>query len=147
MTTETESPTATVQVRSHPELGGVLVGPEGMTLYAFDQDTQGSGESTCSGGCLENWPALTVDGEPSAGRDVTAALSTFERDDGTTQVAANGWPLYYFTPDEEPGDATGQGASDAWWVLRPDGSPVRSTGTDTGSGGSEDTATPTDSRY
>jgi predicted lipoprotein with Yx(FWY)xxD motif len=146
MTTETPtaSPTAaTVQVRANPDLGDVLVGPEGMTLYMFDRDTQGAGSSTCADSCADTWPPLTVDGEPSAGGDVTVDLSTFEREDGSTQAVANGWPLYYFTPDEEPGDASGQGVNDVWWVLRPDGTPVRSTGTATA--GADDTPTPTES--
>ena len=115
----------TVQVRSHPDHGDILVGPDELTLYMFDSDEKGSGESACSGGCLDNWPPLTVDGEPEAGDGVTAALTTFDRGDGSTQVAANGWPLYYFTPDEEPGDANGQGAGDVWWVLDPAGAPVK----------------------
>lgn len=134
----------TVRVRSHPGLGDVLVGSEGMTLYMFDQDTQGEGASTCSGGCTDNWPPLTVDDDPVAGSGVGADLSTFEREDGSTQVAANGWPLYYFTPDEAPGDVNGQGVNDAWWVLRSDGNPVRSSGS-TESGTSAPTET--DSRY
>ncbi|MFC6731773.1 hypothetical protein [Haladaptatus sp. GCM10025893] len=57
--------------------------------------------------------------------------------EGSTQVAAAGWPLYYFAPDENPGDANGQGVNDVWWVLRPDGTPVRQTnGTTTTDGGS-----------
>jgi predicted lipoprotein with Yx(FWY)xxD motif len=28
---------------------GVLVGPNGMTLYTFDRDTAGSGKSVCNG--------------------------------------------------------------------------------------------------
>lgn len=29
--------------------------------------------------------------------------------------------------DDGPGDASGQGVGDAWWVLGPDGTPIRST--------------------
>lgn len=123
----TEMDAATVSVSSHPDLGEILVGPDGMTLYNFDQDTQGEPESACYDDCEESWPPLTVeeDEEPTAGEGVTAELTTFEREDGTMQVAADGWPLYNFTPDEEPGDAEGQGANDVWWVLRPDGSLVK----------------------
>lgn len=151
--TETDTPTAnptatqsaaTVQVRQHADLGGVLVGPEGMTLYRFDTDMKGMGTSACSGGCADNWPPLTVDGEPSQSDAVTAQLSTFEREDGSRQVAANGWPLYYFTPDGEPGDAMGQGVTDVWWVLRPDGSPVRSNGSPTATETPTGTATGTE---
>ena len=116
---------ATVQVREHPTFGDILVGPEGMTLYNFDADTQGEPESACYDDCADAWPPLTVDGMPTAGQGVTAELTTFERDDGTTQVAAAGWPLYYFAADEEPGDVEGQGVNDVWWLLEPDGTLVR----------------------
>jgi predicted lipoprotein with Yx(FWY)xxD motif len=116
---------ATVQVRSHDELDDILVGPDELTLYMFDQDEQGAGESACAGDCVDNWPPLTVEDDPVAGDGVAAELTTFERDDGSMQVAANGWPLYYFTPDEEPGDEEGQGVGDIWWVLDPDGVPVK----------------------
>jgi predicted lipoprotein with Yx(FWY)xxD motif len=96
-----------------------------VTLYMFDQDTRGAGGSACSGGCAENWPPVTTSGEAAAGPDVTATLSTFERADGDRQVAANGWPLYYYGPDAEPGDAEGQGVGGVWWVLGPDGTPRR----------------------
>lgn len=127
----TDSGRATVTVRDHPDLGEILVGPDGLTLYMFDKDTKGEPSSTCYDGCADNWPPLTVDGEPTAGDDVSAALTTFEREDGSVQVAAAGWPLYYFTPDETPGDVKGQGVGDVWWVLRPDGTPVRPEATTT----------------
>ena len=149
--TEGETGTATddgmaapvVQVRSHPELGDILVGPGGMTLYMFDSDTRGAAETTCSGDCAAAWPPLTIDGGPTSGEEVTAELTTFQREDGSTQVAAAGWPLYYFASDQQPGDVAGQGVNGVWWVLRPDGTPVRAgTGTATATGGTP-TPTPT----
>lgn len=118
----------TVQVRSHSEHGDILVGSDEMTLYMFDQDTQGEGMSSCYDGCADSWPPLTVDDDPVAGDGVTVDLGTFERETGERQVMAGGWPLYYFAPDEEPGDATGQGANDVWWVLTPDGTPIKPDG-------------------
>ncbi|QIO23557.1 plastocyanin [Haloarcula sp. JP-L23] len=118
-----------VQVREHPEHGDILVDSEGMTLYMFDKDSQGAGESACTGDCAGAWPPLTVDGKPTAGDNVTAELGTLDRETGETQVTANGWPLYYFVKDEQPGDANGQGVQgfgDAWWILQPDGTPIRS---------------------
>lgn len=145
MSTEegTETPgggesTATVQVGSNSDIGEILVGPDGMTLYVFNEDTQGDGQSACTGDCTANWPPLTIEeGEPEAGENVTAELSTFEREDGSMQVTANGWPLYYFAEDEEPGDVNGQGVNEVWWVLGPDGSPIVSSGETT------ETETPT----
>jgi predicted lipoprotein with Yx(FWY)xxD motif len=129
---------ATVTVRSHDEYGDVLAGPDGLTLYMFDQDEQGAGESVCSGDCANAWPPLTVDGEPVAGDGIEAGLTTFEREGGSTQVAANGWPLYYFANDEAPGDANGQAVNDVWWVLAPDGTPVRDSGGDNDGGSNGD---------
>ncbi|WP_439027466.1 COG4315 family predicted lipoprotein [Haloarchaeobius sp. DT45] len=105
----------------------VLVDGDGMTLYMFDQDTKGSGESACTGRCADAWPPLTVEGEASVmvASTVTASVATIERADGTTQVTAEGWPLYRFAGDKKPGDANGQGLNDAWWVLCRCGRPIR----------------------
>ena len=138
-TTAGDAAGPSVRVAAHPDLGEILVGPDGMTLYMFDSDTRGAGASTCEGGCAEAWPPLVTTEDPTAGAGVTATLSTFEREPGERQVAAAGWPLYYFARDEAPGDATGQGAGGVWWVLGPDGTPIRSDETAT----PEETPTPT----
>lgn len=130
-TEQTTATGPTVAVRSHAELGDILVGPDGLTLYMFDQDTEGEPRSSCSGGCADAWPPLTVEGTPDASEDVTASLETFERDDGSTQIMAGGWPLYYYASDSSPGDTEGQGINDIWWVLDPTGEPIRSTGSET----------------
>ncbi|WP_158058551.1 COG4315 family predicted lipoprotein [Halorussus halophilus] len=125
--TTTMAGDATVRTRSHAELGTILVDSAGMTLYMFESDTQGAGESVCTDSCAEAWPPLTVESADavSAEEDVSAELGTIERADGSTQVTANGWPLYYFASDEEPGDAKGQGVNDIWWVLDAEGSVVK----------------------
>ena len=125
-----------VRVSSHTELGEILVGPDGLTLYMFDQDTNGAGASSCYDSCAQTWPPLTVTGAPSASDEVTAGLNAFAREGGGRQVTADGWPLYYYAPDESPGDAKGQGVGGVWWVLAPDGTPVgRETTSGGGSGG------------
>lgn len=116
---------ATVALGS-TDLGEVLVGPDGRTLYMFDPDAQG--DSTCYDECATAWPPLTLDdgAEPAAGDGVDAALlGTTERTDGTTQVTYDGWPLYYWAQDAAPGDATGQAVNDVWWVLDASGEPIR----------------------
>lgn len=42
---------------------------------------------------------------------------TVTRNDGTTEATYNGWPLYYWAQDSAPGQTTGQGVQDVWWVV------------------------------
>ncbi len=103
------------------DAGSSLVGPEGMTLYVFTQDTDGT--STCTDDCAAIWPPFEVDAgaELSAGDGVSGELSTIERDDGATQVTYDGMPLYFYAADAEPGDASGDGVGDVWFIAAPDG--------------------------
>jgi len=81
-----------------------------MTVYTFDKDVAGSGTSNCTGGCLANWPALTVAAgdTPTGAAGVTGTLGTIVRtDNGATQVTYNGLPLYFFINDKAPGDTAG----------------------------------------
>ena len=117
--TPTSNSTAEVKL-ADTGLGPILVGSDGHTLYLFEQDTSGD-TSTCSGDCAAAWPPLTTKGKPKAGSGVDAAkLSTLKRDDGTTQVAYNGHPLYYYAEDEAPGDTNGNDSDEfgaEWYAL------------------------------
>lgn len=113
---------ADVQVGS-TELGGVLVDADGMTLYLFTNDSDG--QSACYDDCAAAWPPLTVDAEPVAGEGVDGGpLGTTERDDGSTQVTYAGSPLYTWASDSEPGDVSGQGVNDVWFVVAPGGEAI-----------------------
>lgn len=120
----------TVQVGGNDELGDFLVGPDQMTLYIFEMDE--AGVSNCTGDCASAWPPLTVaEGEePTAGDGVEGTLDTIERDDGSLQVTLDGQPLYYWASDEEPGDATGQGVQDVWFVVEVSAASDDDNGTD-----------------
>jgi predicted lipoprotein with Yx(FWY)xxD motif len=105
------------------DLGEVLVDGDGMTLYLFTQDPPG--ESVCEGDCADAWPPLIVDDDPRIGDGVDAALvRTITRADGTMQVTYDDAPLYNWAADQQPGDVTGQGVNDVWFVVLPDGSAV-----------------------
>jgi predicted lipoprotein with Yx(FWY)xxD motif len=95
--------------------GGVLVGPNGMTLYTFDKDSAGSGKSVCNGQCATNWPPLMAADADAASGDYTLVT----RDDGKKQWALKGKPLYYWVKDGKPGDMTGEGVMGAWHVAKP----------------------------
>ncbi|MGH3688802.1 MAG: COG4315 family predicted lipoprotein [Microbacterium sp.] len=103
------------------DLGAIVVDADGKTLYMFDNDTQGSGKSSCTGECLTNWPPLTVASDAPAVKGVTGEVGTIKTADGSTQVTLNGWPLYYFAGDAAAGDVNGQGVGGIWWVLSPAG--------------------------
>lgn len=112
---------AMVEVASS-ELGEILVS-EGMTLYLFTPDNAGA--PTCYEQCAQTWPPLVASDDVTAGEGVDEALlGTVPRDDGGEQVTVNGWPLYFFANDAEPGDTNGQGIGDNWWVVAPDGEPI-----------------------
>ncbi len=112
---------ATMLMVADSDLGEIVVDGEGMTVYMFDNDTQGAGESVCEGQCATNWPAVTTDGEAPEVEGVTGEVGTIEGVDGATQVTLNGWPLYYFAGDSAAGDVAGQGVGGVWWVLSPAG--------------------------
>jgi predicted lipoprotein with Yx(FWY)xxD motif len=103
----------------------VLADGPGFTLYAFMPDHQG--RSQCSGVCAQAWPPLILPAgipRPAARDGAEAALlGTVRRPGGARQVTYDGWPLYLWEGDHEPGQATGQ-ADDMglWYVLSADGS-------------------------
>ncbi len=99
-------------------LGKVLVDANGLTLYAFTQDSNGT--STCVDTCASTWPPLTVDstGLPM-GLDAKV-FSVVARPDGSQQLKAGKWPLYRFSGDAAPGDTNGQG-SGGFFVVTPTG--------------------------
>jgi predicted lipoprotein with Yx(FWY)xxD motif len=94
--------------------GPALVDPKGMTLYTFDKDA--GGKSMCNGRCAENWPPLMAASGSAASGDWTVVT----RDDGKTQWAYKGKPLYTWTKDTKPGDTTGDGfLNGAWHIAKP----------------------------
>ena len=95
--------------------GGMLVGPNGMTLYTFDRDTAGSGKSVCNGQCATNWPPLmATDADKPMGD-----YMVITRDDGKKQWAMKGKPLYYWAKDTKAGDMTGDGvANNSWHIIK-----------------------------
>ena len=90
-----------------------------MTLYLFVKDTV-PGESACYETCAENWPPLLATDAPVAVPvGIQGELGVIERTDGAQQVTYNDMPLYYWAQDAAPGDTTGQGVGDNWWIVPP----------------------------
>jgi len=115
---------AMVKVGESKELGQFLTDGEGRTLYVFLKDPEN--QSACTGECVQKWPPLLTVGKPVAGPGVKAdLLGTIQRPDGGTQVTYKGRPLYYFAGDAKPGDTNGQGVNDVWFVIDPNGEPIK----------------------
>ena len=93
----------------------LLVGPNGMTLYTFNNDPAGSGKSVCNGPCATNWPPLMATDMDKPSGDYTIVT----RDDGKKQWALKGKPLYYWAKDTKPGDKTGDGFNNVWQLAKP----------------------------
>lgn len=92
---------------------GILVGPNGMSLYTFAKDV--SGKSVCNAACATNWPPLMAP-DAAAGK---GGYTVVTRDDGKKQWAYKGSPLYFWAKDTKAGDKTGDGVGGNWTVARP----------------------------
>jgi len=103
------------------DIGSILADSHGRTLYVFANDIPGSNTSACSGsGCTGVWPPYFTD--PSELSRLSDPLhsgdfSTFVRNDGSNQTTYHGWPLYSYSGDTNPGDITGQGYGNSWYVV------------------------------
>jgi len=91
---------------------GMMTSKDGKTLYTFDKDA--SGKSNCNGGCAAAWPPFTVANPALAGGD----FSIVKRDDGASQWAFQGKPLYFYAGDAKAGDASGDKQGGVWHVIR-----------------------------
>ena len=99
-------------------LGAFLVGVNGMTLYTFTKDTPG--KSACYGPCLKIWQPLVTSKLPIvASVGILGKLGVIDRTDGVKQVTYNGAPLYFWSGDKKPGDATGNNFKGIWFVAKP----------------------------
>jgi predicted lipoprotein with Yx(FWY)xxD motif len=120
--------TVTVTARSLPRVGTVLVTSQGLALYVFAPDHHRA--MTCKGTCLGTWPPLTLPSGSrlAAGAGVNRRLLGSDPDPaGGRVVTYDGWPLYTYTGDVDPGQATGQDLNlngGEWYVIRPSGHPL-----------------------
>ena len=112
------SAAATGDVQLSLSAAGYVVGPNGHSLYVFDNDSAGT--SACNGGCADNWPLLLVTGSGTpvaAGVCCPGELGTITRDDGSRQVTLAGRLLYYYAADTDAGDTYGDGSGGVWHLA------------------------------
>ena len=73
--------------------------------------------STCTvtGDCLVNWPAFV----PSEGDMPIGDFTIITREDGHTQWAHKGMPVYFYAGDTEKYDINGDNLFDVWHLITP----------------------------
>jgi len=106
-----------VKVADKAGVGQYLTDTEGKTLYWFKKDAPGS--SACAGPCVEKWPVFYRETVKAPEGVDAADFATITRADGQMQTTFRGYPLYYWAGDAAPGDTTGQGVKDVWFVVDP----------------------------
>jgi predicted lipoprotein with Yx(FWY)xxD motif len=97
-----------IEVREIADAGGAgLVDSLGMTLYAFEGGARHPEPPCTDGGdCTRHWAPLEAPEIANPAGD----FSAIARDDGITQWAYRGKPLYKFDGDQRAGDVNGIGA-------------------------------------
>ena len=130
-----------VSVRSaSSDIGDILVGEDGLTLYGFTNDIDGV--STCTGTCADAWPPVLVSADWTVGPGLDSGIfSTVRRDDGSEQLVAGKWPLYYYSGDSAPGDLLGQGSGDVWFAVGTDAKLIKDAAPPGGGGEAADAST------
>ncbi len=99
-------------------LGTIIVDCKGMTAYYYLPDLPNSGVSSCTGGCLVHWPAITSKTTTPVVEGVSANVSIIPT---SNQILINGRPIYTFVGDQKVGDTNGQGVGGIWYVVSPAG--------------------------
>jgi predicted lipoprotein with Yx(FWY)xxD motif len=122
--TNSSASATVIRSTTNATLGTILVNPAGATLYRFTADR--NGQSSCTGGCSQVWPAFTVPAgsQPKGASGLVGVFGTSKRADGTTQVTYNGSPLYTYSGDKTVGSTAGQGIAGMWFVVNVSATPV-----------------------
>lgn len=120
-------PFYTIVPANKTSTGIYITDAAGKALYVFADDTPGTAtakpKSACNSDCSKTWPPFYREMEiiitPSAINK--ADFTEFDRDDGTSQLAYKGYPLYYYSNDMNPGDTIGNGFNSVWHLASPAG--------------------------
>jgi predicted lipoprotein with Yx(FWY)xxD motif len=120
------SDSATVDLKTaSSSKGDIVVDGKGMSVYYFTKDVKDSGKSNCLGDCLVKWPPVIAATDTPKVEGVTGKVGTIDTPDGKKQVTVNGMPVYLWEKDKAPGDITGQGVGNVWYLVGPDGTMIK----------------------
>ena len=117
-----------IQTNNTQSQGEVIADGDGNTLYYFTPDAEGN--SVCEDECINAWPVFHADSiRPGDGLE-PADFGTVSRPDDSNQTTHLGWPLYYFSGDNQPGDVNGEAIESfggIWYVAKPNYSIMQAT--------------------
>jgi predicted lipoprotein with Yx(FWY)xxD motif len=112
-----------INVAKDPNLGNILVGATGWTIYAYSLDTPDT--SNCNAACQAIWMPVRTNGHPILGSGVDPSMIGFAMlGDGSEILTYNHMPLYYFVNEVAPGQSNGQGYDNVWFVVSSSGNMV-----------------------
>ncbi|MFJ5699279.1 hypothetical protein [Arthrobacter sp. NPDC093139] len=124
--TSTATETAAVDLMTASSAkGDIVVDGKGMSVYYFTKDVKDSGKSNCTGDCLVAWPPVLTTNDTPTVEGVTGKVGTIDTPDGKKQVTIEGMPVYLWEKDKAPGDITGQGVGNVWYLVAPDGTMIK----------------------
>lgn len=143
---DSDMESSVVHAAVHMSYGHYLTDAHGRALYVV---VNGDETVPCEGECAAAWPPYTeesmsmmegdmmesseemADSEEMAESDDMMGeavdpmlIGTVMREDGTTQITYNGYPLYYFVGDTEAGVVNCQAVENfggIWYILSPSG--------------------------
>jgi predicted lipoprotein with Yx(FWY)xxD motif len=104
------------------DVGTVISGEDGKTLYLFEADK--NGKPTCSGDCAAAWPPAVATGTPKASGSADQSKLGTVSVSGVKQLTYAGHPLYYYVKDTDAEDIYGNGIDSfgaEWYALTPAG--------------------------
>jgi predicted lipoprotein with Yx(FWY)xxD motif len=116
--TPTPVPVISFQIKMDSHFGSIIVDSNGNTLYFYSLDAGDS--SACTGNCAIAWPVAYAT-NPTFGTGLADSdFSFISRPDGSKQTTYKGWPLYTFSGDTAPGQISGDGFKNVFFVAKPD---------------------------
>ena len=100
----------------------IFTDANGKTLYhnlkdwPLSQKPPYNPYTKCTGACSITWPPFYTDNIKISPPLKASDFMEFTRPDGKKQIAYRGWPLYYYSGDNNPGDVNGQSIENIWYA-------------------------------
>jgi predicted lipoprotein with Yx(FWY)xxD motif len=103
-----------------------LSSADGWSVYRFDGDKNQPSTSNCNEDCAKMWMPVPA-GVEVEGVD-KSLVGSLTRKDNKKQLTIKGWPAYTHMKDKGPGDISGNGAMNKWFLMAPDGKKAKKAG-------------------